>query len=137
VRAARATARSIDVAALQRTVATVAPLVAARLVTLQATRWRSPDRDRIARRLLPLALQAARQAARSGDADRLAALDQLVYRLACGMTAGEELLLADLVERPASLGIADLLKWHTALAPLADPHAGPDVELVAIVQCAR
>jgi len=112
-------------------------LVAARLAAVQAARWRSPDRDRIARRLMPLALHAARQAARAGDSVRLATLDQLVHRLARGMTAGEELLLADLVEQPAPLGIRELLAWHSGLPPLTVAHAPPDVTLIAAVQLTR
>jgi hypothetical protein len=137
VRAVGATARTPDRAAVLRAVAAVAPFVATRLAAVQAARWRSPDRDRIARRLMPLALHAARQAARAGDRVRLATLDHLVHRLARGMTAGEELLLADLLEHPAPLGIRELLAWHAALPPLADPQARPDVSLVAAVQFAE
>jgi hypothetical protein len=137
VRAADATARTPDRAALQQAVAAVAPFVAKRLAAVQAARWRAPDRDRLARRLMPLALHAARQAARSGDSVRLATLDHLVHRLARGMTAGEELLLADLVEHPAPLGTRELLAWHAALPPLTDPQASADVRLVAAVQFAK
>ncbi len=136
-RVTRATARAVNRAVLERDIATVAPLVSARLAAIQAARWRSSDRDRIARRLVPLVLQAARHAARSHDGIRLATLDQLVHRLARGMTAGEEALLAELVERPAPLGVGDLLAWHATLPPLADPHARPDVALIAIVQLVR
>jgi len=136
-RAAGATAGVRDAAAMERALAAVAPLVAARLAAVQAARWRSPDRDRIARRLMPLALHAARQAARSGDSVRLATLDQLVHRLARGMTAGEELLLADLVEQPAPLGIRELLAWHGGLPPLTVAQAPPDVTLIAAVQLTR
>ncbi|HXI34182.1 MAG TPA: DEAD/DEAH box helicase, partial [Gemmatimonadales bacterium] len=136
-RAAGATACKADAAAMQRALTAVAPPVAGRLAAVQAARWRAPDRDRIARRLMPLALHAARQAARAGDSVRLATLDQLVYRLAQGMTAGEELLLAELVEQPAPLGIKELLSWHTALPPLADPRATPDVALEAVIQMRR
>jgi len=130
-RAGGATPGALDAAAMERSLAAVAPLVGARLAAVQAARWRSPDRDRIARRLMPLALHAARQAARAGDSVRLATLDQLVHRLARGMTAGEELLLADLVEQPAPLGIRELLAWHSGLPPLTVAHAPPDVTLIA------
>ncbi len=136
-RAAGATAGTPDAAAMGRALAAVAPLVAARLAAVQVARWRSPDRDRIARRLMPLALHAARQAARAGDSVRLATLDQLVHRLARGMSAGEELLLADLVEQPAPLGIRELLAWHGGLPPLTVAHAPPDVTLTAAVQLTR
>lgn len=136
-RATGATARAPDAPALERAVAAVAPLVVTRLAAVQAARWRSPDRDRIARRLMPLALHAARQVARSGDSARLATLDQLVHRLARGMTAGEELLLADLVEHPAALGIRELLVWHGGLPPLANPRESPEVRLIAAVQLMR
>ena len=136
-RAAAAAPRPPDAAKLERDLATVAPLVATRLATVQAARWRSPDRDRIARRLMPLALHAARQAARSGDAGRLAQLDRLVHRLARGMTAGEELLLADRVEHPAPLGARELLAWHAALPPLGDAPGNPEVALIAAVQIVR
>jgi hypothetical protein len=122
---------------MEHALAAVAPLLVTRLAAVQAARWRSPDRDRISRRLMPLALQAARQVARSGDSVRLATLDQLVHRLTRGMTAGEELLLADLVEHPAPLGIRELLLWHAALPPLTHPHESPEVRLIAAVQFAR
>jgi hypothetical protein len=136
-RTAGATACATDAQAMERALAAVAPLVVTRLAAVQAARWRSPDRDRIARRLMPLALHAARQVARSGDSVRLATLDQLVHRLARGTTAGEELLLADLVEHPAPLGIRELLAWHAALPPLTDPHERPEVRLIAAVQLMR
>jgi superfamily II DNA or RNA helicase len=136
-RAADETPRAPDDAVMNQALAAVAPLVATRLAALEAVRWRSPDRDRFARRLLPLVLHAAHRAARAGDASRLATLDQLVYRLSRGMTAGEELLLADLVEHPAPLGVRELLGWHARLPPLSDPHPRPDVTLIAALQVRR
>jgi len=96
-------------------------------------RWRSTDRDQAGRRLIPLALADARRAARRGDRARLARLDALIARLASGPTAGEELALAELLERRTPLTVADLLAWHARLPPL-DPEApAPVVELVAAV----
>jgi hypothetical protein len=76
-------------------------------------------------------LSAARRAARRGDGEQLSALDALVSRLALGMTAGEELLLDDLLSRPEPLMVKDLLAWHQRLS-LPEPGAPPvSVELVA------
>jgi hypothetical protein len=47
------------------------------------------------------------------------------------MTAGEELLLEDLLSRPEPLLVQDLVAWHHGL-PHADPgDSAIDVELVA------
>jgi hypothetical protein len=61
----------------------------------------------------------------------LATLDAVISRLASGMTAGEELLLDDLLERPEPLSVADVVAWHDRLAPLSAAVAAPSVELVA------
>ena len=76
-------------------------------------------------------LSAARRAARRGDGEQLAALDALVSRLASGMTAGEELLLEDLLLRPQPLLVQDLLTWHHALTPADPGDSAISVELVA------
>ncbi|HEX9293750.1 MAG TPA: hypothetical protein VF873_08690, partial [Gemmatimonadales bacterium] len=94
-------------------------------------RWRASDRDRFARRLIPWVLSAARRAARRGDGEQLTALDALVSRLASGMTAGEELLLEDLLARPQTLLVHDLLAWHHALPPADTGDSPSNVELVA------
>jgi hypothetical protein len=73
----------------------------------------------------------ARRAARRGNGEQLAALDALVSRLALGMTAGEELLLDDLLLRPEPLLVQDLLAWHAALAPADTGDSPIKVELVA------
>jgi hypothetical protein len=85
---------------LRRAIDAAAPLIKSRLAVVQDARWRASDRDRFARRLIPWVLSAARRAARRGDGEQLQALDALVSRLALGMTAGEELLLDDLLSRP-------------------------------------
>jgi hypothetical protein len=59
------------------------------------------------------------------------ALDLLVTRLSLGMTAGEELMLAELVCRPQSLTIDDLRRWHDRLPPVAIAEGPPQAELVA------
>jgi hypothetical protein len=76
-------------------------------------------------------LSTARRAARRGDGQQLSALDALVSRLASGMTAGEELLLDDLLSRQEPLLVQDLLAWHSALAPADTGDAPIEVELVA------
>ena len=107
------------------------PLIRSRLAAVQDARWRASDRDRFARRLIPWVLSAARRAARRGDGEQLTTLDALVSRLASGMTAGEELLLDDLLSRQEPLVVHDLLTWHHAL-PAADiGDSSIDVELVA------
>jgi superfamily II DNA or RNA helicase len=122
---------SLDRAALHRAVEIAAPLVRARLATMQDARWRATDRDRLARRLIPWALSAARRAARRADAAQLAKLDGLVSRLALGMTAGEALLLDDLLSRREPLAVRDLLAWHERLPDVREEDAGIAVELVA------
>jgi len=98
---------------------------------MEEARWRAEDRDRLGRRLIPWVLTAARRAARRGDAPELARLDRLVSRLALGMTAGEELLLEELLARRTSISVHDLLAWEARLPP---PGEAPDpsrIELVA------
>jgi hypothetical protein len=76
-------------------------------------------------------LSAGRRAARRGDGEQLTALDALVSRLASGMTAGEELLLEDLLSRHEPLLVHDLLAWHHALPPAETGDSPIEVELVA------
>jgi hypothetical protein len=121
----------LDRAALRCAATIAAPLVRARLTAVQDARWRAGDRDRLARRLIPWVLSAARRAARRGDAGQLAQLDGLVSRLALGMTSGEELLLEDLLARPEPLTVRDLLAWHARLPEVRTDDAGVEVELVA------
>jgi len=124
----------IERAAVHRAIEIATPVVRARLAAMQDARWRAADRDRLARRLIPWALSAARRAARRGDAAQLTRLDGLVSRLALGMTAGEELLLDDLLTRREPLAVRDLLAWHERLPPVQSEDAGAAVELVAVLQ---
>jgi len=116
---------------LRRAIDAAAPLIRSRLAAVQDARWRASDRDRFARRLIPWVLSAARRAARRGDGEQLGALDALVSRLASGMTAGEELLLDDLLSREEQLLVGDLLAWHQRLPPADLADSGVTVELVA------
>jgi len=116
---------------LGRAVEVAASLVRQRLAAVQDARWRATDRDRFARRLIPWVLSAGRRAARRGDAPQLTALDALVSRLASGMTAGEELLLEDILTRREPLAVRDLVQWHERLPPLGGDDVGFEVELVA------
>jgi len=127
----------VDRVLLQRALDTAAPLIRSRLVAVQDARWRSSDRDRFARRLIPWVLSAARRAARRGDGEELTALDALVSRLASGMTAGEELLLDDLLVRPEPLLVKDLLSWHHRLPPVQDRESSSSVELIAGLMMCR
>lgn len=122
-----------DRAALDAAIRVAVPVVRERLTALETARWRATDRDRLARRLVPWVLAAARRAARAGDALLLARLDHLVTRLTLGMTAGEELALHALLERRESLAVRDLLAWHDRLPPVTAPPDAPDVELIAAV----
>jgi hypothetical protein len=114
--AANAPAVPVDPSKLQQAIEAATPLVKARLAAVQDARWRASDRDRFARRLIPWVLSAARRAARRGDGHQLHALDTLVSRLALGMTAGEELLLDDVLSRREPLSVRDLLAWHMRFA---------------------
>src|SRR5437870_5538158 len=96
-------------------------------------RWRGAHRDRLSRRLIPWVLAAARRAATERRHADLARLDGLVSRLALGMTAGEELLLEELLARRAPLAVRDVLAWHEHLPPVASGTEAPQVELIAAV----
>lgn len=129
------TARSVplDQEALRRAIHAAVPLIRARLAALQDARWRASDRDRFARRLIPWVLSAGRRAARRGNAEQLRALDGLVSRLALGMTAGEELLLDDLLGDEKALSVADMLAWHQRLPPALATESSANIQLVAAV----
>lgn len=132
--ASRAAARLLDRPGLEAAIVRAAPLLRQRLAAVAAARWHAADRDRLSRRLIPWVLAAGRRAARAGDRRQLAALDDLVSRLTLGMTAGEELRLADLMERRAHVSVRDLLAWHNRLAPVsAEATPENDLELVAAV----
>jgi superfamily II DNA or RNA helicase len=122
---------ALDPAALQRAIEDAAPLIKARLTAVQNARWRASDRDRLCRRLIPWVLSTARRAARRGDALQLGRLDEMVSRLTLGMTAGEELLLEDLLARRAPLTVKELLRWHERLPAMETDDAGTAVVLVA------
>lgn len=126
-RAAGAPAVPLDRAALELAIRRAAPLVRNRLEAMERARWRAADRDRLTRRLIPWVLAAARRAAARRRHTELARLDALVSRLALGMTAGEEVLLDELLERRAPLTVRDLLAWHERLPP---PATLPDVPAV-------
>ncbi|HUL02870.1 MAG TPA: DEAD/DEAH box helicase [Gemmatimonadales bacterium] len=130
----RATTASLlpaNASMLERAIERAAPLVRGRLAAIADARWRAADRDRLGRRLIPWVLAAARKAARRGDSTGLARLDALVSRLAAGMTAGEEFLLDELVERRAPLTVEDLLAWDARLSPVGHGVERPEAELVA------
>jgi superfamily II DNA or RNA helicase len=129
-------AASLDRIALGQAIEAAAPLIKARLAAVQDARWRAGDRDRFARRLIPWVLSVARRAARRGDGEQLRALDTLVSRLALGMTAGEELLLDDVLSQHEPLSVSDLLAWHMRLPPPEAEEATAGVELVAAVTVA-
>lgn len=131
--AAVATPLPHDTTALGDALRLAAPCIRERLAGIAAARWRAADRDRVGRRLIPWALAAARRAAREGDAPRLARLDTLVARLAGGLTAGEELLLEDLLARRGALDVRHLLAWHDHIPPPTPPRDPPTPELVAVI----
>ena len=119
---------------LQRAIDAATPLIRSRLAAVQDARWRASDRDRLARRLIPWVLSAARRAARRGDGAQLGELDALVTRLASGMTAGEELLLDQLLSRRDALLVNDLLAWHRRLPAVGLAESSSRVELIAALQ---
>jgi len=126
----------LDRAMLGQAIEAAAPLIKARLAAVQVARWRSGDRDRFARRLIPWVLSAARRAAQRGDGDQLRTLDTLVSRLALGMTAGEELMLDDVLSQREPLSVSDLLAWHMRLPPADCEETTGTVELVAALATA-
>jgi hypothetical protein len=123
----------VDRLALDRAIRVAAPLLRERCAALAAARWRTADRDGAGRRLVPLALAAARRAARTGQGERLARLDALVARLCGGQTAGEVLLLEQLLERRPPLDANDLLVWHDHLPALTRAADAPEPGLVAAI----
>jgi hypothetical protein len=125
---------AVDRAVLRQAVDAAAPLVRSRLAAVQDARWRATDRDRFARRLIPWVLSAARRAARRGDGRQLETLDTLVSRLACGMTAGEELELDQLLSEPLPLSVSDLLTWHARLPPASQTENSITAQLIAVLQ---
>ncbi len=120
-------------AAISTALQAAAPLVRARLSDIAAARWRAADRDRPGRRLIPMVLAAARRAARSGRADRLARLDALVARLTGGLTAGEGLLLDDLIADHRPFDVTSLLAWNDGLPAIAAAPEAPVPHLVAAI----
>ena len=120
-------------AAITGAVCQAAPLLRERLSALAAARWRVADRDTPGRRLVPWVLAAGRRAMRRSDARRLARLDALVGRLTRGLSAGEELRLADLLQQRAALTVDDVLSWHERLPQVSPESAGTDIELIAAV----
>ena len=118
---------------LDLTIRQAVPLCRRRLDAIEAARWRAADRDRLSRRLIPWVLAAARRAAVQRRPAELLRLDRLVSRLALGMTAGEELLLEELVARRATLSIRDVLAWHDRLPPRHETQATPQIDLVTAV----
>jgi len=132
-RAAQADARPAAGEAVRAAIHVAAPLLRSRVAALEGARWQAADRDRLSRRLIPWVLAAARRAVRQSDDLLLAGLDALVARLALGLTAGEELLLDDLLARREPLAVSDLLAWHRCLPPLDEPDGPPVLELVAAI----
>lgn len=132
-RALYASPRALDRAVMSRAVRAALPLLRLRLEAIARARWRAADRDRVGRRLVPLALAAARRAARGGRHERLARLDALISRLTGGQTAGEVLSLEALVSQRAPLTAQALLDWHEALPPLEAAMEAPQPELVAAI----
>ena len=130
-RAAGSPAVPLDRAALELAIRRAAPLVRSRLEAIERARWRAADRDRLTRRLIPWVLAAARRAAARRRHSELARLDALVSRLALGMTAGEEVLLDELLGRRAPLTVRDVLAWHERLPPPAGVSDPPAVRLEA------
>ena len=130
-RAAGSPAVPLDHAALELAIRRAAPLVRSRLEAMERARWRAADRDRLTRRLIPWVLAAARRAAARRRHSELARLDALVSRLALGMTAGEEVLLDDLLGRRTPLTVEDVLAWHERLPPRARVPDTPAVWLEA------
>jgi superfamily II DNA or RNA helicase len=129
--AATAAPVALDPSVLRQAIELAAPLIRARLAAVQDARWRAGDRDRFARRLIPWVLSAARRAARRGDGDQLRTLDTLVSRLSLGMTAGEELLLDEVLSQREPLSVSDLLAWHMRLPAAECVETADGVELVA------
>lgn len=134
--ASSAPARPFDVAAIRAALRRAAPVLRRRLDLVASARWRAGDRDQLSRRLIPMVVREARRAAREGDASRVAELDGVIERLGSGMTAGEELSLAALVESPIPVTSDSLRDWSRRLPTLDSRPNAPEVRLVAAVVAA-
>lgn len=130
-RVAAAPALPLEGEALRTAICQAAPVIRRRLDLVAAARWRAGDRDQLSRRLIPMLVREARRAAREGDAPRVAKLDAVVERLGSGMTAGEELSLAALVEGPLALTVESVSAWSERLPALGPRHATSALCLVA------
>jgi len=133
-RALLAEPRSCDRGVLQSAIERAAPLIRSRLAAIAAARWRGADRDRLSRRLVPWVLTEAKRAARRRDQRTLTRIDRLIGRLVAGMTAGEELSLAELLEARQSLRIDRLLDWHASLPAAVERDSPGGATLIAAVQ---
>jgi hypothetical protein len=131
--ASQAPVRPLDRAAVTGLIRAALPVVRERLDAIATARWRATDRDRVGRRLVPLALAAARRAARRGEHERLGRLDTLLSRLTGGQTAGEALLLDAILTRRTPIGVRDLLAWHEGLPPLRPAPDPVRPELIAVI----
>ncbi|HKV71049.1 MAG TPA: DEAD/DEAH box helicase [Gemmatimonadales bacterium] len=122
---------------LRSAICRASPLIRKRLDQLESARWRAGDRDQLSRRLIPMVIREARRAAREGNAPRVTELDAVIERLGSGMTAGEELSLARLAERPAPLTVDSLCRWSERLPASGCRLPAPELQLVAAVLVVR
>ncbi|HKR55288.1 MAG TPA: DEAD/DEAH box helicase, partial [Gemmatimonadales bacterium] len=122
-----------DEETLRAAICRAAPAIRQRLDQIVSARWRAGDRDQLSRRLIPMVIREARCAAREGNAPRVTMLDSVVERLGSGMTAGEELSLAALVEGPAPLTVDSLGDWSRRLPTRDSRTVAPDIRLTATI----
>ena len=76
----------------------------------------------------------SRNAGSIRDQRTLTRIDRLIGRLVAGMTAGEELSLAELLEARQSLRIDRLLDWHASLPAAVERDSPGGATLIAAVQ---
>jgi superfamily II DNA or RNA helicase len=111
--AAQTERRVVDPEQLQGHLALLAPLIRARLSLTGGRRWLSHDLTPAARQLATRLSQWIGQAARLRHHGPLLQLERMLGFVAGGHTAGEEMLIAELVEAPAR-ELTDALSRVTA-----------------------
>jgi hypothetical protein len=98
--AAESERQIVDPEELQRYLKLLAPLIRSRLSLTSGRRWHSPDPSPAARQVASRLRQLIGEAARLRHHGPLLRLERMLRFVACGHTAGEEMLIERLVEAP-------------------------------------
>ena len=127
--AAQSQRQIVDPEQLNRYLTLLAPLIRARLSLTSGRRWLSPDPTPATRRVATRLRQLIGEAARLRHHGPLLQLEPLLGFVAGGHTAGEEMLIEQLVEAPAQ-ELTSRLSGVTAAQPTWD---GVEVRLTGLI----